>query len=145
MLVSAAAAAGGLPYMANDSATKAYPLNLGEALHTELRQAGVNVTVLAPVLVDTAVVARIGLDAAPMPAAISAEQAVDEALTALVENRVTTLTTGRHGRGIRGHEGSRGRDDQGPARGGPARALKRSARHRQREPLAEPSRQGDLR
>jgi uncharacterized protein len=32
VLVSAAAAAGGLPYMANDSATKAYPLNLDEAL-----------------------------------------------------------------------------------------------------------------
>jgi short-subunit dehydrogenase len=36
VLVSAAAAADGLPYMANDSATKAYPLNLGEALHVEL-------------------------------------------------------------------------------------------------------------
>ncbi len=48
MLVSAVAAAGGLPYMANDSATKAYPLNLGEALHVELRPAGVHVTVLAP-------------------------------------------------------------------------------------------------
>jgi hypothetical protein len=53
---------GGLPYMANESATKAYPLNLGEALHVELRQAGVNVTVLLPVLVNTPVVARIGLD-----------------------------------------------------------------------------------
>jgi short-subunit dehydrogenase len=48
VLVSAVAAAGGLPYMANDSATKAYPLNLGEALHVELRPAGVHVTVLAP-------------------------------------------------------------------------------------------------
>ena len=37
VLVSAVAAAGGLPYMANDSATKAYVLNLGEALHVELR------------------------------------------------------------------------------------------------------------
>jgi NAD(P)-dependent dehydrogenase (short-subunit alcohol dehydrogenase family) len=46
VLVSAVAAAGGLPYMANDSATKAYPLNLGEALHVELREAGVHVSVL---------------------------------------------------------------------------------------------------
>jgi len=93
VLVSAAAAAGGLPYMANDSATKAYPLNLGEALHVELRQAGVNVTVLVPVLVDTPVVARIGIDQIGLPAElISTEQAVDEALTALLANQVTTLT-----------------------------------------------------
>ena len=92
VLVSAVAAAGGLPYMANDSATKAYPLNLGEALHVELRQAGVNVTVLVPVLVNTPVVARIGLDKIGLPAKpISPEQAVDEALTALMENRVSTL------------------------------------------------------
>jgi uncharacterized protein len=93
VLVSAVAAAGGLPYMANDSATKAYPLNLGEALHVELRQAGVHVTVLVPVLVNTPVVARIGLDKLGLPAElISPEQAVDEALTALLANHVTTLT-----------------------------------------------------
>jgi uncharacterized protein len=92
VLVSAVAAAGGLPYMANDSATKAYPLNLGEAIHVELSQAGVNVTVLVPVLVDTPVVARIGLDKLGLPAKpVSPEQAVDEALTALVANQVTTL------------------------------------------------------
>ncbi len=93
VLVSAVAAAAGLPYMANDSATKAYPLNLGEALHVELRQAGVNVTVLVPVLVNTPVVARIGLDRMGLPAElISTEQAVDEAFTALVANQMTTLT-----------------------------------------------------
>jgi short-subunit dehydrogenase len=92
VLVSAVAAAGGLPYMANDSATKAYPLNLGEALHAELRQAGVNVTVLVPVLVNTPVVARIGIDKLELSTeAISPERAVDEALTALLANRVTTL------------------------------------------------------
>jgi hypothetical protein len=92
VLVSAVAAAGGLPYMANDSATKAYPLNLGEALHVELGQAGVDVTVLVPVLVNTPVVARIGLDKMGLPAdAISPEQAVDEALAALVEKRASTL------------------------------------------------------
>jgi hypothetical protein len=93
VLVSAVAAAGGLPFMANDSATKAYVLNLGEALHVELGQAGVNVTVLVPVLVNTPVVARIGLDKIGLPAeAISPEQAVDEALSALVANQATTLT-----------------------------------------------------
>jgi len=93
VLVSAAAAAGGLPYMANDSATKAYPLNLGEALHVELAQAGVNVTVLVPLLVSTPVITRMGFDAAKLPIeAISAEQAVDEALSALLENRPATIT-----------------------------------------------------
>jgi short-subunit dehydrogenase len=93
VLVSAAAAAGGLPYMANDSATKAYPLNLGEALHVELTRAGVNVTVLVPLLVSTPVVARMGLDTVKLPVqAISAEEAVDQALTALVENKPTTVT-----------------------------------------------------
>jgi short-subunit dehydrogenase len=93
VLVSAAAAAGGLPYMANDSATKAYPLNLGEALHVELAQAGVNVTVLVPLLVSTPVVTRVGFDAVRLPIdAISVEEAVDQALTALVENKPTTIT-----------------------------------------------------
>ena len=90
MLVSAAAA-GRLPYMANDSASKAYVLNLGEALHAELRQAGVHVTVMIPVLVSTPVVARIGIDELGLPA-ISPEQAVGDALTALTEGRVSTLT-----------------------------------------------------
>jgi short-subunit dehydrogenase len=93
ILVSAAAAAGGLPYMANDSATKAYPLNLGEALHDELLTSGVHVSVLVPVLVSTPVVERIGLDAVPMPIPpISAEEAVDQALAALFENRATTVS-----------------------------------------------------
>ena len=93
VLVSAVAAAGGLPYMANDSATKSYSLNLGEALHAELGPAGVNVTVHVPVLVNTPVVARIGLDRMGLPAdPISPEQAVDEALTALQANQPTTLT-----------------------------------------------------
>src|SRR6185437_16921769 len=96
VFVSAVAAAGGLPFMANDSATKAYVLNLGEALHVELRQAGVDVTVLVPVLVNTPVVARIGLDRIGLPAeAITAEQAVDEALTALLASEATTLEIGR--------------------------------------------------
>lgn len=93
VLVSAAAAAGGLPFMANDSATKAYPLNLGEALHDELAPGGVNVTVLVPLLVSTPVIERMGFDTVKLPvAAITAEQAVDQALTALLESKPTTIT-----------------------------------------------------
>jgi len=107
VLVSALAAAGGLPFMANDSATKAYVLNLGEALHVELRQAGVDVTVLVPVLVNTPVVARIGLDRIGLPAeAITAEQAVDEALTALVANQVSTLARADMSEAFEGMKGA---------------------------------------
>jgi short-subunit dehydrogenase len=60
VLVSAMAAAGGLPCTANNSATKAHPLNLGEALHAEQRPAGVHMTVLVPVLVNTPVAADPG-------------------------------------------------------------------------------------
>jgi len=51
------------------------------------------VTVLAPVLVNTGVVARMGIDAVPLPARpVSAEQAVDEAPTALQEHQATTVS-----------------------------------------------------
>jgi uncharacterized protein len=88
VLVSAPRQRAGCPTWQNDSATKAYPLNLGEALHVELGQVGVNVTALAPPIVNTGLVARMGIDAIPLlAAAISAEQAVDEALTALARTR----------------------------------------------------------
>jgi uncharacterized protein len=93
LLVSAGAAGGGLPYMANDSASKAYVLNLGEALHTELAPAGVNVTVLVPIVVNTPVVARLGLDSSALPVqAVSTEQCVDDALDALLANQATTIS-----------------------------------------------------
>jgi hypothetical protein len=49
--------------------------------------------VLVPLLVSTPVVTRMGLDAVKLPVeAISAEEAVDQALTALLQNRPTTIT-----------------------------------------------------
>jgi short-subunit dehydrogenase len=93
LLVSAVAAVQGLPYMANDSATKAYVHNLGEALHVEFEQAGVNMTVLVPVLVETPVLAKLGLEADALPMKpISIEQCVAEALDALNANRATTIS-----------------------------------------------------
>ena len=93
VLVSAAAAAGGLPYMANDSATKAYVLNLGEALNAELHPAGVHVTVLVPVLVATPVLARMGIDPAQLPIApMPVAQCVEQTLEALDANQPTTIT-----------------------------------------------------
>ena len=49
-------------------------------------------TVHVPVLVNTPVVAHISLDRIGLPEAISPEQAVDEALTALQANQATTIT-----------------------------------------------------
>ncbi len=93
LLVSAMGAVLGLPYMANDSATKAYVLNLGEALHVEFQKVGVNVTVLLPSAVDTPVLPQLGLDAATMPVKpMSVEQCVDEALTALGTNQATPVS-----------------------------------------------------
>jgi len=47
-LVSSSIAYQGAPYMANYSAAKAYILNLGEALNYELKEHGINVSVLVP-------------------------------------------------------------------------------------------------
>ncbi len=92
VLVSAMGAAQGIPYMANDSATKAYVLSLGEALHVELMKHGVNVTVLLPGGVDTPVLGKLGIDARTMPMKpIRVEQCVREAQAALNANRAVLI------------------------------------------------------
>lgn len=92
VLVSALGAAQGLPYMANDGATKAYVLSLGEALHIELGKLGINVTVLLPGGVVTPVVGKLGLKPSKMPIKpISVEQCVRESLAAINANHVTLI------------------------------------------------------
>jgi short-subunit dehydrogenase len=93
LLVSAMGAAQGIPYMANDSGTKAYVLSLGEALHVEFQKLGLNVTVLLPSPTDTPVLAEFGFDADTMPMKpMSVEQCVAEGLAALNANRATHIT-----------------------------------------------------
>ena len=93
LLVSAMGAAQGIPYMANDSGTKAFVLSLGEALHVEFQKLKLNVTVLLPSPTDTPVLAEFGFDADTMPMKpMSVEQCVDEGLTALDANRATHIT-----------------------------------------------------
>jgi hypothetical protein len=88
LLVSALGAAQGLPYMANDGATKAYVLSLGEALHIEFEKLGINVTVILPGGVETPVISNLGINAKSMPIKpISVEQCVSESLAALTRNR----------------------------------------------------------
>lgn len=50
------------PYMANYSASKAYILSLGESLHYDMKDKGVEITVLAPGPTDTAMLAETEFD-----------------------------------------------------------------------------------
>ncbi|TCO58299.1 SDR family NAD(P)-dependent oxidoreductase [Actinocrispum wychmicini] len=82
VLVSALGAIHGLPNMAHESAAKAYVLNLGEALHHELRPAGVKVTVMLPGNVDTPIIDRFGVDRTrlpirPLPTTTAIRQTID--------------------------------------------------------------------
>ena len=78
----------GLPYMANDSAAKAYVQALAQALHVELKPLGVHVTVVSPGLTETPVLAKLGLTLANMPMKpMKVEQCVSEAIRALAANR----------------------------------------------------------
>lgn len=93
LLVSAMGAAQGIPYMANDSGTKAYVLSLGEALHVEFQKLGLHVTVLLPGPTDTPVLAEFGFDADTMPMKpMPVEQCVAEGLATLNANRATHIT-----------------------------------------------------
>jgi Short-chain dehydrogenases of various substrate specificities len=95
VLVSALGAAEGLPFMANDGATKAYILSLGEALHIEFEKLGIHTTVVLPGGVDTPVISKIGINPKTMPIKpISVEQCVNESLVALSRNQ-PTLVPGR--------------------------------------------------
>jgi hypothetical protein len=81
VLVSALGAIHGLPNMAHESAAKSYVRNLGEALHHELKPAGVKVTVMLPGNVDTPIIEKFGLDRTrlpikPLPVATAVRQTV---------------------------------------------------------------------
>lgn len=93
MLVSAMGAINGIPYMANDAATKAYLISLGRGLNAELKDNGVNISVLLPGPTQTDVIAEFGFDAESMPMKpMSVEQCVAEGLVALNANKSTHLT-----------------------------------------------------
>ncbi|GAB2682722.1 SDR family NAD(P)-dependent oxidoreductase [Thalassiella azotivora] len=90
LLVGALGGVHGVPFMAHDSASKGYVLNLGEALHHEMRPHGVDVTVLLPGAVDTPVVDALGLERDALPVALqSVPSAVEEALRALRRGRAS--------------------------------------------------------
>jgi short-subunit dehydrogenase len=93
LLVSAMGASQGIPYMANDSGTKAYVISLGTALNYEFRKSGVNVSVLLPAPTDTPAIAELGFDPNTMPLKpMPVEQCVAEGLAALQANRPTHIS-----------------------------------------------------
>lgn len=93
VLVSAMGASQGLPYMANDAATKAYLVSLGQALNIEFQKLGVNISVLLPGPTETPFLDKIDLSAADMPMKpMPVEQCVAEGLAALNANRAAHLT-----------------------------------------------------
>jgi uncharacterized protein len=88
IFVSAMGAEKGIPYMANDSGAKAYVQCLAQALHVELRPAGVHVTVVSPGLTETPALAILGLTPQTMPMKpMKVEQCVSEAIRGLAANR----------------------------------------------------------
>lgn len=91
-LVSAMGADLGLPFMANESGTKAYLLMLGRALNWELKSKGVYVSVLLPSPTDTPIIEAFGFSKDSMPVApMSVERCVDEGLVALRKNHSSVL------------------------------------------------------
>jgi short-subunit dehydrogenase len=93
ILLSGMGASQGVPYTANDSATRAYVLTLGETLNVEFRKHHVNVTVLMPGPTETPLFDQMGLDARSMPfKPMTVAQTVAEGLAALNANRPSRLT-----------------------------------------------------
>ena len=94
LLVSSTTAYQGVPYGADYSAAKAYILNLGEALNFELKDKGINVSVLVPGPTDTPGLTE-NADAdmvahLPMKPQ-SVDQLVKEGLVALFKNKPTQI------------------------------------------------------
>lgn len=94
LLVSSTVAYQGIPYSANYSGAKSYVLNLGEALNYELKDHGINVTVLvpgptdAPGLTDRTDADMLNnLPMKPQPV----DQLVREGLTALLKNKSSQI------------------------------------------------------
>jgi len=92
ILLSGMGASQGVPYMANDSATRAYVLTLGETLNVEFKKHNVNVTVLLPSPTQTPLFDKMGIDANSTPLKpMTVEQCVKEGLAALGANRPSHL------------------------------------------------------
>lgn len=79
------------PYMAHYGAAKAYILALGEALHYEMADKGVHVSVLSPGPTDTPMAAGTGIDFASMGMAVMQPEAVAAAGLAALGRRAHAI------------------------------------------------------
>jgi uncharacterized protein len=71
----------GIPFMATDAGSKALVQSLGESLHLELKERGIQVMTLVVPPTDTAIIAKFGLDPSQMPRKpMSPKQCASEAL-----------------------------------------------------------------
>jgi hypothetical protein len=85
-------AAHGIPFMATDAGSKALVQSLGESLHLELKDRGIQVMTLVVPPTDTAIIAKFGLDPSQMPMKpMSPRQCASEALNDFQKGRSTSL------------------------------------------------------
>jgi short-subunit dehydrogenase len=92
ILGGAMGAAHGIPFMAADAGAKALVQSLGESLHLELKDQGIQVMTLIVPPTDTAIIAKFGLDPSQMPMKpMSAEQCASEALRDFRKGRSISL------------------------------------------------------
>lgn len=102
VLSGAMGAAAGIPFMANDSGSKAYVQAFGEALHVELKPYGVSVTVLIVAPTQTAIIEKFGMEPKTIPMKpMTTEQCAFEGLQGLVNN-CSTILPGRVNRVLDG-------------------------------------------
>src|SRR5258708_17623236 len=78
--------------MVNEGGTKGCIQSLGKSLHTEFKDAGLNITVLVTSPTETPVLGQLGFNKDNIPMKpISAKQCVRESLRAFSANRITVL------------------------------------------------------
>ena len=92
ILVSSAVSVSGAPFIGDYSASKAYQLNLGQALHHELRGNGINVSVLMPGPTKTEVYSRDDIDFNKLPIPpMSVKRVVRVALKGVIKNKQVVI------------------------------------------------------
>ncbi len=92
ILGGAMGAAHGIPFMATDAGSKALVQSLGESLHLELKDQGIQVMTLVVPPTDTAIITKFGLDPSQMPMKpMSPKRCASEALRDFRKGRSISL------------------------------------------------------
>jgi uncharacterized protein len=92
LLSGAMGATDGVPYMSSMAGSKSLVLSLGKSLHHEFKNTGIHITVVEITPTDTVIIPKLGFEKDKMPMRpLSVKQCVEEALVALVANRVSIM------------------------------------------------------